>query len=282
MKKLNAGDRCEVESQGAWIPATILTVYPGHSGAMVLPDNWATSVWAKVSQIREITVNPSSAKRGDYLMGQAVEVQRAIGRWVEGLFDRWEDDTHERAYVATGAFEPERFHYTNIRRPRTQPDPHHPAYQGEIGDHQPLKHEYPGVRIADIHLNPEAYDFKAFMERVRENELRPAKLSPVGINPAPKDLAEALNDLRKATTADLNSTPSNIAEQIGYVQAVTEFAKAGITPEQLSDYATEFARTIAMGIQPAELHQCTTDHRRRRAGHPTGKLNHISNTYRGH
>lgn len=161
MKKLNAGDRCEVESQGAWIPATILTVYPGHSGAMVLPDNWATSVWAKNTQIQALMVNPSSSKRGDYLMGQTVEVQRATGRWVEGLFDRWEDDTHERAYVATGAYGTERFHYTNIRRPRTQPDPHSTAYQGEVGDHQP--------RTVTVEIEP---DVDGFLNNLRRPSAR--------------------------------------------------------------------------------------------------------------
>ena len=163
MKKLAAGDRCEVESQGAWIPATILTVYPGHSGAMVLPDNWATSVWAKNTQIRALMVNPSSAKRGDYTSFQLVEVQYTQGRWVEGNFSHWEDETHERAYVATdqSGFGCDRFHYTNIRRPRTQPDPHHPAYQGEVGDHQP--------RTVTVEIEP---DVEGFLNNLRERTIR--------------------------------------------------------------------------------------------------------------
>lgn len=128
---------------------------------MVLPDNWATSVWAKASQIRPSTVNPSSAKRGNYTHGQTVEVQRAMGRWVEGDFSHWEDNTRERAYVYTGAFEPERFHYTNIRpiphwRDPNAPDPHHPAYQGEVGDHQP--------RTVTVKIEP---DVDGFLEGLR-------------------------------------------------------------------------------------------------------------------
>lgn len=233
MKKLAAGDRCEVESQGAWIPATIRTVYPGHSGAMVLPDNWATSVWAKNTQIREPAVNPSSAKRGDYLMGQAVEVQRAAGRWVEGLFDQWEDDTHERAYVATGAYGTERFHHTNIRRPRVEPDPHHPAYQGEIGDHQPYE-------TATVKIMP---DVSGFLNNLRRPKRRP--LSTGGIIPTQRDLAETLTRLGAAT--------HSITEQTGYIEVATEFAKAGIAPERIKDYVAALCRIIAMGVTPQQV-----------------------------
>jgi len=261
VKKLNAGDRCQVESADKWIPATILTVYPGHAGAMVLPDDWATSVWAKADQIRPIQVNPESAKRGDYLHGQTVEVQTLGGRWERGHFERWSDETHERAYIYTGSSQAGRYHFTNIRPARVAPDPHDVAYQGEVGDHQPQDPPNPVISLAAIRPTMPT----------RFGKLRP--------NVVPLDSRRHQNEL-----ADFQKRMEYVGvegdERDAYLEVILEFAKAGITAEQIMPYVAVLGRIIVHGFTPDELDNNTTRALRARYTPPQANLHHITAEYR--
>jgi len=261
VKKLNAGDRCQVESADKWIPATILTVYHGHAGAMVLPDDWATSVWAKADQIRPIQVNPSSAKRGDYTRDQEVEVQRSMGLWVAGSFDRWADETHERAYVYTGAFEPERYYYTNIRPAHVAPDPHDVAYQGEVGDHQPQEPPNPVINLAAIRptmptrfgkRRPNVVPFDSRRHQTEPTDFQ-KRMAYVGVEGDERD---------------------------AYLEVILEFAKMGLTAEQIMPYVAVLGRIIVQGFTPDELDNNTTRALRARYAPPQANLHHISAEYR--
>lgn len=263
MKKLNAGDRCQVESADTWIPATILTVYPGHSGAMVLPDDWATSVWAKADQIRPIQVNPESAKRGDYTEYQMVEVQYSQGRWVEGNFSHWEDETHERAYVATdqSGLGSDRFHFSNIRPMPVAPDPHSTAYQGEVGDHQPQDPPNPVINLAAIRPTMPT----------RFGKLRP--------NVVPLDSRR-----HQTEPTDFQKRMAYVGvegeERDAYLEVILEFAKMGLTAEQIMPYVAVLGRIIVQGFTPDELDNNTTHALRARYAPPHANLHHISAEYR--
>jgi len=181
VKKLNAGDRCQVESAYAWIPATILTVYPGHSGAMVLPDDWATSVWAKAEQIRP-------------------------------------------AHVA--------------------PDPHDVAYQGEIGDHQPY------AALVDLSPNIVSLDSRRHQTEPTDFQKR---MAYVGVEGEERD---------------------------AYLEVILEFAKMGLTAEQIMPYVAALGRIIIHGFTPDELDNNTTHALRARYTPPHANLHHIPNEYR--
>lgn len=278
--KHQPGDRCQVLSHGTWLNATIISTREGHGGALVRVDGWSTDVWAKPSEIRDNPVNPTSAKRGDYKYAQPVEVQRSMGRWVEGSFSHWENDKHKRAYVYAGAFEPERFHYTNIRPARVAPDPHSTAYQGEVGDHQPRTTETVAkyghvakddeVREVSITVTPEIPDLKfGWRDDTSWDRLQ----SFVNAGAEAVDLGSAINQLGKVA----NTT----REKIGYIEAAADFAMMGITPEQLRDYISAFAHTIVTGATPEEVERFARQTLLDRASNPIESLHHITREYRG-
>lgn len=284
-KKHQPGDRCQVvTAHGTWLNATIISTREGHGGALIRVDGWVTDVWAKPSEIRDNPVNPTSQKRGDYKYAQPVEVQRSMGRWVEGSFSHWEDDTHERAYVYAGAFDTERFHYTNIRpalREVPEPDPHGTAYQGEVGDHQPRTTEtvakYGHVATDDAvgvsaggHIHP-TYAAGVTPHFTIHNDGR------VQQNLAIRD------DFSEVTLLADKLAPLGVSydDQRRFIDAMAEFAKCGVTPEQVMEYVDAFARLIVTGITPRQLHDFSYQTMIARTGHPDEGLHHITREYRG-
>lgn len=296
--KQQPGDRCQVvTAHGTWLNATIISTREGHGGALVRVDGWNTDVWAKPSEIRDNPVNPTSAKRGNYKYAQPVEVQRSMGRWVEGSFSHWENDNHKRAYVYAGAFEPERFHYTNIRTPRVAPDPHDTAYQGEVGDHQPRTTEtvakYGHVAKDDtisevsVELTPKIPTLGKLTGETIGNSSPWARL---------RELADELTAPKTTTTAavavaatlqmdealtQLGAVTNSTREKIGYIEAAADFAMMGITPEQLRDYISAFAHTIVTGATPEEVERFARQTLRDKYNRADEGLHHITREYRG-
>lgn len=293
--KQQPGDRCQVvTAHGTWLDATIISTREGHGGALVRVDGWSTDVWAKPSEIRDNPVNPTSAKRGDYKYAQTVEVQRSMGRWVEGSFSHWENGAHKRAYVYAGAFEPERFHYTNIRTPRVAPDPHSTAYQGEVGDHQPRTTETVAkyghvakddeVREVSVELTAEVPTLGKLTgetignsnpwERLREQvaSLTSPKLPNFDLQ-MPMVADHMANSMR----------PLGISYdgQRKFIDAMAEFAKCGVTPEQVMEYVDAFARLIVTGITPRQLHDFARQTLRDKYNRADESLHHITREYRG-
>ena len=287
--KQQPGDRCQVATaHGTWLNATIISTRGGHGGALVRVDGWVTDVWAKPSEIRS-----------GYTSFQLVEVQYTQGRWVEGNFSHWEDDTRERAYVATeqSGFGCDRFHYTNIRpalsvvldpelRPANNlsftvhPDPHSAAYQGEVGDHQPRVTETVAkyghvakddeVREVSITITPEIPDLKFGW---RDDTSWERLQSFVNAGAEAVDLGSAINQLGKVA----NTT----REKIGYIEVAADFAMMGITPEQLRDYIPAFAHTIVTGATPEEVERFASQTLRDKYNRADEGLHHITREYRG-
>ncbi|RKS19679.1 hypothetical protein DFO58_2181 [Arthrobacter sp. AG1021] len=282
--KQQPGDRCQVvTAHGQRLDATIISTREGHGGALVRVDGWVTDVWAKPSEIRDNPVNPTSQKRGDYTPNQLVEVQYTQGRWVDGNFSHWEDDTHERAYVATdqSGFGSDRFHYTNIRPARVAPDPHSTAYQGEVGDHQPRTTEtvakYGHVATDDAvgvfaggHIHP-TYAASVTPHFTIHNDGR------VQQNLAIRD------DFSEVTLLADKLAPLGVSydEQRKFIDAMAEFAKCGVTPEQVMEYVDAFARLIVTGATPEEVERFARQTLLDRASNPDAGLHHITREYRG-
>lgn len=282
-KKYQPDDRCQVAAGfGIWLNATVISTREGHGGALVRIDGWAEDVWAKSSELRDNPVNPTSQKRGDYTPNQLVEVQYTQGRWVEGNFSHWEDDTHERAFVATdqSGFGSDRFHYTNIRpalRMVPEPDPHSTAYQGEVGDHQPRTTETVAkyghvtkddeVREVSITITPEIPHITFSADELRGYGIDPCTPPLFPLNPdyghdvngtftKPKaDPWERLREMADELTAPKPATTAAVAVaatlQMG--EALTKLGAVTNTTREKIGYIEAAADFAMMGITPEQL-----------------------------
>ena len=276
MTTYHPGQRVEVSTNGTWIPATVLTTYPGHGGALVLPDSWAQHVWAKPEELRTV--------RRDYEFSAMVLVRtKAWGDWVEASFDKWEDSTRERAYVHTREHGTIRVHHTNIK---------------PIGD------KPPAVNVVDFPLPPHepSYERSFYLSKDEIAALAPYRgafwrdgygrdTNGTFTKPKGKDASETCNvvgfpvlktqipNRAEYLDATLGHVGVDREGQRKFIDIMAEFAKCGIDPDQLSDYVEAFARIIVQGSTPEELHDFA--HQTLLNRHQqTGKgLHHIAREY---
>ena len=272
--KHKPGDRCQAHINGNWVNATILTTYPGHGGALVIPDDQEQHAWVKHVDLRP-TTHPT------YRQGDPVQVRtRANGEWVNGVYVTPELSDPQRHYATVGDYTV-RFHETNIRPAQNKPPTTAPprmtetvAKYGHVTQADTLNEPNRATPHFTVHRDG---TFEQHIEisgaTCREYGPPPINLATHGrdINgtftkPTPTDIAKdetfilgiprpRRRNRAKYLDLALGNVVPNVEEQLKFVDVMAEFAKCGITPEQLTEYVEAVAYAIVTGTTPHQIHQ---------------------------